>query len=397
MSDPQTPPLDATTGAAAPASDATGASLSSAISSPAAALPTNALPSWLPVTLLLLGVASLAGVGLAWQGLSRQQALEQELVRRQELVQAEASEARAASRQSQDLTRDTAAKVALLDARLAEVALQRGQLEELIQSMSRSRDENVIGDIEASIRVALQQAAVTGSVEPLVATLKQADERLLRYKQPRMEGVRRAVTRDLDRVKAISVVDVSTLTIKLDEVVRLLDELPLLAVAERGGEPPASGVKPKPSSTGTKPAGGTPEAAPSQEDGLLAVWWWRAKARLSEMAGLVWGETRTLVRVTRIDHPEAVLLAPEQAFFLRENLKLRLLNARLALLSRQFDTAQADLRDSQDVLNHYFDARSRKVSSAIDLVRQVAGQARQVNVPRPDDTLAALAAAAAGR
>ncbi|MCZ8075393.1 MAG: uroporphyrinogen-III C-methyltransferase, partial [Paucibacter sp.] len=178
---------------------------------PAAALPAAALPSWVPVTLLLLGVASLAGVGLAWQGLSRQQALEQELVRRQELVQAEASEARAASRQSQDLTRDTAAKVALLDARLAEVALQRGQLEELIQSMSRSRDENVIGDIEASIRVALQQAAVTGSVEPLVATLKQADERLLRYKQPRMEGVRRAVARDLDRVKAISVVDVSTL------------------------------------------------------------------------------------------------------------------------------------------------------------------------------------------
>ena len=166
MSDAQTPPLDATTGAAAPASDAPGASLNSATSVPAAALPA-ALPSWVPVTLLLLGVASLAGVGLAWQGLSRQQALEQELVRRQELVQAEASEARAASRQSQDLTRDTAAKVALLDARLAEVALQRGQLEELIQSMSRSRDENVIGDIEASIRVALQQAAVTGSVEPL--------------------------------------------------------------------------------------------------------------------------------------------------------------------------------------------------------------------------------------
>jgi len=103
------------------------------------------------------------------------------------------------------------------------------------------------------------------------------------------------------------------------------------------------------------------------------------------------------LRVTRIDHPEAALLAPEQAFFLRENLKLRLLNARLALLSRQFDTAQADLRDTQDVLNHYFDARSRKVLAATDLLRQVAGQSRQVNVPRPDDTLAALAAAAAGR
>ncbi|WP_204268761.1 uroporphyrinogen-III C-methyltransferase, partial [Escherichia coli] len=82
------------------------------------------------------------------------------------------------------------------------------QLEELIQSMSRSRDENVVGDIEASIRVAMQQAQITGSAEPLVATLKQADERLQRYKQPRMEGVRRAAARDLDRVKAVAVVDV---------------------------------------------------------------------------------------------------------------------------------------------------------------------------------------------
>lgn len=352
----------------------------------------------MPLSALALAVASLAGLGMAWQGLSRQQALELELVRRQEAVQADASEARAAAKQSQELTRDTAAKVALLDARLAEVALQRGQLEELIQSMSRSRDENVIGDIEASIRVALQQSAVTGSAEPLVATLRQADERLLRYKQPRMEGVRRAVARDLDRVKAISVVDVSTLTIKLDEVVRLLDELPLLASAERGGDAGLYGARGKPAPAG-KVAAARPavDTGPDLDDGRVARLWWQVKNRLGEWSGLVWGETRSLLRVTRIDHPEAALLAPEQAFFLRENLKLRLLNARLALLSRQFDTAQADLRDTQDVLNHYFDARSRKVLAATDLLRQVAGQSRQVNVPRPDDTLAALAAAAAGR
>ena len=154
---------------------------------------------------------------LAWQSLSRQQSLERELVQRQEASQAQAAEARTVAKQSEALMRDTAAKVALLDARLAEVALQRGQLEELIQSMSRSRDENVVGDIEAAI-AAMQQTQITGSAEPLVATLKQADERLQRYKQPRMEGIRRALARDLDRVKAVSVVDVATLTIKLDEV-----------------------------------------------------------------------------------------------------------------------------------------------------------------------------------
>jgi uroporphyrin-3 C-methyltransferase len=103
------------------------------------------------------------------------------------------------------------------------------------------------------------------------------------------------------------------------------------------------------------------------------------------------------VRVTRIDQPEAMLLAPEQAWFLRENLKLRLLNARLAVLSRQFDAAQADLQVARQSLERYFDRSSRKVTTAIELIRQVSAQARQVVLPRPDDTLAALSTAAAGR
>jgi uroporphyrin-3 C-methyltransferase len=106
---------------------------------------------------------------------------------------------------------------------------------------------------------------------------------------------------------------------------------------------------------------------------------------------------RTLVRVTRIDQPESMLLAPEQAYFLRENVKLRLLNARLALLSRQFDTAQSDLRDVQSALDRYFDRGARRVVLASELVKQVATQARQINVPRPDATLAAIATASAGR
>ncbi|WP_241516963.1 uroporphyrinogen-III C-methyltransferase [Roseateles puraquae] len=363
---------------------------------PPAAAAAAALPNWLPWLLALMGAGMVLCIVLAWQSLSRQQSLEQELVRRQEASQAQATEARLAAKQSADLVRDTAAKVSLLDARLAEVALQRGQLEELIQSMSRSRDENVVGDIEAAIRVAMQQTQITGSAEPLVATLKQADERLLRYKQPRMEGVRRAVARDLDRVKAVAVVDVSTLTIKLDEVVRMADELPLVAVSEPGvkarDDRGSDAVKERERALRLQR-----EQAAAAADGKLSLWWWQATQQLSSWTGMVWSEARTLLRVTRIEHPEAALISPDQSFFLRENLKLRLLNARLALLSRQFDTAQSDLRDAQEMLSRYFDTRSRKVSSVTELLRQVAGQARQVSVPRPDDTLAALTAAAAGR
>lgn len=350
------------------------------------------MPGWVGPLAIALLLISLAALALAWQGYSRQQSLEELLVRRQESNQADVAAAKANAKAAQDLATDNAAKVALLDARLAEVALQRAQLEELMQSMSRSRDENIVNDIEAAVRVALQQTVVTGSAEPLVAALKQADDRLQRYKQPRLEGIRRAVSRDLDRVKAVSVVDVSSLAVKLDEAARLLDELPLLNDA-RTSRREATPAAPKTAASAAKPA--RPE--PAADEGRVAHWMWQLGQRWDAVSTSVWGETRDLVRVTRIDRPEAALITPEQSFFLRENLKLRLLNARLGLLSRQFDTAQNDLMESQALISRYFDTSSRKVTAANELLRQVAGQARQVNVPRPDDTLAALAAAQAGR
>jgi uroporphyrin-3 C-methyltransferase len=339
---------------------------------------------WLWGAAALLLVLTLVSLVIAWQAQHRVANIQQELVKRQQDSAGQSTEARMLAKQAQEGMRDVAAKVALLEARVAEVAIQRSQLEELIQSLSRSRDENVLVDIDSGIRVAMQQTAITGSAEPLVAVLKQSEERLARYSQPRLEGVRRAIARDLDRVKAIGVADLPSLSIKLDEVVRLVDELPLLAVAE-----------PRKAASATAAPKPVQRSAPvdTSASGWLKSWndnWTGATER-------VWNEAKSLIRVTRIDHPEAMLLAPEQAFFVRENLKLRLLNARLALLSRQFDTAQSDLQQAQTTLERYFDKSSRRQVLASELIRQVHTQSRQLGVPRPDDTLAALSAASAGR
>ena len=213
------------------------------------------------VALVVLGVVAAASLVLAWRADQRGASLEQELVRRQQESAAQSTEARMLARQAQQGMTDAAAKVALLEARVAEVAVQRTQLEELIQSMSRSRDENLLVDLEAAIRVALQQAAITGSAEPLVATLKQGDERLARYNQPRLEGVRRAIARDLDRVKALSVADMSSLAIKLDEATRMIDELPLVnqAYARKDESRSMAGVAAKAAST-PGPTASTPAA-----------------------------------------------------------------------------------------------------------------------------------------
>jgi uroporphyrin-III C-methyltransferase len=108
-------------------------------------------------------------------------------------------------------------------------------------------------------------------------------------------------------------------------------------------------------------------------------------------------EARGLVRVSRIDTPEAALLSPEQGFFVRENLKLKILNARLGLLAHQADASRADLGQASSSLTRYFDANARSTQQAIALVQQLQSQLKATELPRVDDTLAALATAAAGR
>lgn len=313
----------------------------------------------------LLGVSVLAlGLSAAlWQRLGT---IQEQLARQSADAGANAIEARALARQAQELARDTAARQALADGRLSEVALQRTQLEALMQTLSRSRDDTLVVDIESSLRLAHQQAQLTLSPEPLLAALRVADQRLASTGEPRLARVRAAIGRDIDRIKAASVTDVPGLLVKIDEVVRLVDDLPL---ANAVGMPRSS-----------TPA---PDAPPTQ--------WWR------RWADAVGDEARRLVRVSRIDRPDAVLVAPEQAFFLRENLKLRLLNARLSLLARQTEAARADVAVAAQALFQYFDPAARRTQQAAGVLQQVQGQLRTVELPRVDETLAMLATAAAGR
>lgn len=326
------------------------------------------LQRWLMVV-GVLALAGLAGSVLVWQKLNN---IQQQLARQSADTGIAAGEARAMAKQAQELALETAAKLAVTDAKLAEVALQRTQLEDLIQSLSRSRDENLVVDIDSALRLAQQQSQLTGSIEPLLAALKSADQRVARAAQPRLTPVQRAIARDVARIKATTLADTPSLLVKLDELVALADELPIAnAVGNTGNAKVPDGAKRK------------------SEETVLS-WWVRLGLQLRD-------ELRSLVRVSRIEDPDAALLTPEQSFFLRENLKLRLLNARLGLLSRQIDSARADLGTAGSAINHYFDTGSRKTQTAQNLLQQVQAQLRNLNIPRIDDTLASLSTAAAGR
>jgi len=341
---------------------------------PAALAPGLREPVTLPraavAGLLVLLLVALGSSVLLWQKLS---GIQEQLARQSADAGANAIEARALARQAQDLARETAARQAVAETRLNEVALQRTQLEELMQSLSRSRDENLVVDIEAGLRLAQQQAQLTLSAEPLLAALRTADQRLGRAGQPRLSRVRTAITRDIERIKAASVADVPGLLLRLDELARQVDELPLSNAVATG-------------------SAGAAAAARKEQPAAPATPQWR-----QQLLGVLREEARALVRVSRVDQPEAVLLAPEQAFFLRENLKLKLLNARLGLLARQTEAARLDVAAAAAALNKYFDPASRRTQAAVASLQQLQAQLKVVELPRIDETLAVLATAAAGR
>ena len=340
--------------------------------------------SW-ALVVALLAAAGLLSTALLWQKL---ESIQEELARRTTDSSAQAIEARTLAREAQDNTRDLLARLAQQETRLSEVSLQRVQLEELMQSLSRSRDENLVVDVESDLRLAQQQALLSGSAEPLLAALKSADMRLTRAAQPRLNPLQRAVTRDIDRIKGASVTDVPALMLKLDELARLIDELPVanaMAMSSLARAQPATAAAPQRA------------ASAAGKSWLPGVDVTALQAGFQRVVGNVWAEASQLLRVSRIDQPEAALMAPEQSFFLRENLKLRLLNARLALLSRQTDAARADLINASAWMGKYFDPAARKTQAAIQLLAQVQSQLKTTELPRIDETLAALATAAAGR
>jgi uroporphyrin-3 C-methyltransferase len=150
------------------------------------------LPRPVLYLLLLLTGLSLLASAMLWQRLS---AIQEQLARQSADSGTQAVEARTLARQAQDLARDTSTRQAVMESRLSEVAMQRSQLEDLMQSLSRTRDENLVVDIESSVRLAQQQAQLSGSVEPLLAALRTADQRLAHAAQPRLSRVRAAIGR----------------------------------------------------------------------------------------------------------------------------------------------------------------------------------------------------------
>jgi uroporphyrin-3 C-methyltransferase len=330
---------------------------------PPAALPATPQNPPTRATLLVL-VALLVAIGvgsLFWlDARQRLGATQEELARRLRDIETDAREARSVARQSSEALRDSQAKIVQLEGKLAESQSQQLALEALYQELSRNRDEWQLAEIEQVLAIASQQLQLAGNVRAALLALQLAESRLARADRPQFLPVRRALARDIERLKSLPAVDLAAMTVRLDGLVASVDALPL-AFDER-----------------------SERAALAKDASAPGAGFW------SRLGSEIWSELRQLVVVRQMSAPDPPLLPPAQAYFLRENLRLRLLNARLSLLAKDEAGYREDLKTAQAWIGRYFDTRSKQTADALAQIKQLGSSSISFEMPTISESLEAV-------
>ncbi len=325
---------------------------------------------WTGARLSMLVLALLFAVGW-WDSRSQVAALRAEMATRLKQEEDLSRQTQAAAREAQERMRDALLRMAALETRLVESQSQQVALESMVQDLSRSRDDWALSEIEQTLTLAAQQLQLAGNVRGALLALQNADARLGRADRAQFIAVRRALQKDIERLKALPQVDTAGIAIKLDAVIASADSLPLIFDEKLQPQAVRSGQ----GARETAAAKGSEAPAPS-------LW-----QRLRDDA---WEQFRLLVRIRDIDNADPVLLNPSQAFFLRENLKLRLLNARIALLQRNEGLFRQDLALANQWLARYFDVRSRAGAGAVASLNALVASAVSIELPTLADSLNAV-------
>lgn len=348
----------------------------------------GANPNWTQPAYLISGVLAVLLAANWWSSQNQISALREEVARRLLSADTNSSETKILAKNVQDTTKEIQAKVILLEGKQSEAQSQQLALEQLYQDLSKNRDEWALAEVEQVLSTASQQLQLAGNVQGALIALQNADNRLAKSEKPQFIHIRRAIAKDIERLKSLPALDLPGLALRLDSVIAQIDHIPLWSDEKSV----VTAVAPKaPLRVLSK------SAASTRQDNKKAVaetddvsWSVRAQDVWQSFSSEMWGEVRQLIRIRNVETPDALLLAPNQAYFARENLKLRLLNARLALLSRNEGIFRNDLVTAQDAISKYFDTRAKQTQTVQALLRQVQGSNLSIEMPTLSESLNAV-------
>lgn len=196
------------------------------------------------------------------------------------------------------------------------------------QELLKGRVNWLVDEVEVTLNVASQQLLLSGNVPMAIGVLETIEQRLSRFEQSDLLPIKKAVSADLAALKQRPYLDVSGTVLKLDSLEKSVPALPLLVDS-------------------------TLQASPTQEveTPTSADFWTRT---WDKTVGVLKG----MVEIRKLDSNDAMLLAPEQIYFVRSNLRLRLLDARLALLQHNRDVYKNNLTAVESTVKQYFDTQS---------------------------------------
>ncbi|MFC7288050.1 uroporphyrinogen-III C-methyltransferase [Herminiimonas glaciei] len=336
------------------------------------------------VYVALVALAALVGVQW-WMSHKELSTVRTEVARRIQSGDAINTETKVIVKSAQETITELQAKVNVLEGKQIEAQSQQLALEQLYQDLFKKREDWALAEIEQVLSTASQQLQLAGNVQGALIALQNADARLSRADTPQFVSVRRAIGHDIARLKALPSLDLTGIALRLDSVIGQIDTMPLLS--DEKPALPASEPKNRPAPV--KPAAKNAKAAPAPEP-LANDWWPVAKAKWESLSNEMWGDIQQLIRVRSVDTSDALLLSPTQAYYARENLKLRLLNARLALLSRNEVAFRSDMIASQDAISKYFDTRAKQTQTVQALLKQVQSSNLAIEMPTLAESLNAV-------
>jgi uroporphyrin-III C-methyltransferase len=304
------------------------------------------------VFITLLVVLLAIATALVWLRLDR---VEKESKLRSAEISARTTLLETQSKQMQDSARELTTRASALEARLTEAANQQAQLEKFYSNRSTDETDTLLADIEQSVSLANQQLLASGQVASALMLLQEADRAALKSKSPSLLTVHRLLLRDIEKLKAAPAVDVTQLSNRIDAISQSMDALPLLTDVAN-------------------------EKAAIQSAVTNSKTNWTT-------------DLKRLFSVHKVDDPSSILLNPEQAFFVRQNAKLALATARLALFSRNETLFKSDIQKASGALKTYFDGRNAKVVAQVANLEQLAVTKIAVESPSLSDTLNAIRSA----
>lgn len=259
-------------------------------------------------------------------------------------------------------TQDKIAKVEeLINAKSHELVGLQSQINKVsAQASAQQPTDWLFSEADFLLNNALRKLVLDNDVDTAVSLLKLADETLAKVNNSQSAAIRSAINQDLKQLLSVAGVDQNAVMQKLSQLANTVDELPVLNVNF-----------------------GDDQNATKLSDSLSD---WAENAEKSATSFL-----NHFIRISPkhgADRKE--LLAPNQDIYLRENIRLRLQLAIMAVPRQQNELYKQSLEAVASWIRSYFDTNAEVTQSFLKSVDELSEVSIYVDVPSQLQSLSML-------